>query len=734
MASLAMFSHNWAWAQSTAVGEAVESQALEEVVVTAEKRATNLQSTALAMSAISGDELRSRQVTDVQALSQTVPGVDFADLQGQARISIRGVTWDNLHTGDESPVAYYVDGIYVARPAAVMPTFFDVDRVEVVRGPQGTLYGRNATGGVVNVITGDPTDTPHGFLNLTAGNYAAVTAEGAVSGPLASGVSGRIAFQTVNHDGYGVDTTNQLPVEDQHTQAMRGKLRFKLADNFDVLVSADYMHEKDHADAYHYLGPGKAGVVPLGVARGGVIDSDPRDLASDGGPLNDRTFWGAMADAHLKLGSVDIRSITGYRHSFYQTTSDTDMTSTPISTFIQYEDSRQYSQELRFSGGLAGGDWLLGAYYFNESLYGINASNLTASLLSPTGATSPLLVGSDPGGRLTTKAYAAFGQYRYPFTERLAATVGGRYSDEQKGVNDFSFSDFVDPATGQVVFPPFPPNATANRQVASTTFTSFTPKAGLEYQANGRTFLYASYSQGFKSGGYNLGAIAPPFKPARVTQYELGGKIDWLRDVLRTNVAVFYSKYDNMQVNILIPVDGLPRGFLENAANSHIKGAELEVVAVPTRHLRLDLSYAYLDARYVTFSSIDAANTQLGLQNLSGHRLIQAPPYTVNLAATYTVPTRVGDFSLRGEGRWEGRVYFTPFQDPIESRPPHQIYNAYLDYVDTSGAWTSSLFVRNVANKTIITYAYIGASLLGYPLSGAVDPPRTFGASLAYHF
>jgi iron complex outermembrane receptor protein len=707
-----------------------DSTALQEVVVTAERRQTNAQTTPLALTAITGTDLRDRHITDMQSLAGAVPNVDFGNLFGAARIAIRGISWDNQHIGEEGVVAYSVDGVYVSRPAAIPLTFFDVDRVEVVRGPQGTLYGRNATAGAVNVITADPTDTPSGYLSVDVGNYNTANTTGAVSGPISSTVSGRIAFQTNNHSGYGTNFANNLPVDDANTRAVRGKLKLAPSKNITAILSAEYSSENDHTDGLSIIGldPRSTGLV--GVAVGGhAVTNNPHDMDEDAGPLTQRWFFATSADVDVKLGSLDFRSITGYRGSSVNTLMDQDYTSARLVVFYQMERAHQITQEFRLSRQYDRGDWLVGAYYYNQRLWGGNSIGLAPAFLNITG-TTVLKQGLYRVGALDTDAYAVFGQARYKLTDRLALSVGARESWERAHVDEFLGTDLVNNYSG----PSFTPPVGATSQVSSQTWNAFTPKATLEYRAARTVLLYATYAQGFKSGGFNLGVPQPAYNPEKLTDYEAGIKADWAGGRVRTNVSGFWYNYKNLQVNVDQLVGGIPAALLINAPAARIRGVEAEIIALPAGGLRLELSGSALDAKYLTLSAIDPNRVNLGLQNLSGRRLLQAPPYTVNTAAEYTWLASVGKISLRGEAQWEGRVYFTSFNTAEESRAPYDLLNAYLNYATLSGNWTAQAYIRNIQNRTIVGTAFLAPASAGYPLVGSVFPPRTFGIELGYRF
>ncbi|MCC7266861.1 MAG: TonB-dependent receptor [Caulobacteraceae bacterium] len=512
-----------------ATGAAAQARAgdgalIEELVVTAEKRETNLQTTALAVSAVSGEQLQRQQVTSVEALAQLLPNVNFGATTGNARIAIRGIGFDNSTVGGEGRVAYHLDGVYVSRPAAALGALYDIERIEVLRGPQGTLYGRNATGGAINVIGRDPGAAMNGYLTGTVGSYELFKVEGAIGGPIADTVGFRLAFQTHDHDGYGRNITNGLPVDDMQTRAVKGRLVFEPSERLRVTLSGDYMTEQDHAYSFHLFGPGSLpepvqglpGAPLKGLVTGGRVATDPRDSAADIGPGNDREFYGFAAHVETKIAGFEVTSITGLRRSEFRVVSDLDATSAPLTYYDQEERSDTFSQELRVSRDWGGGDLMIGAYYFDEDLFGGTRIPLDRLVLAP--PPLPLPSGLRQGffgmGYIDTKAYAVFGHVRLRLGEAFAIRLGGRYSDEKKSIDEANKIDPVTPWPPYVaIFPSTPPGA---RRQTSASWSDFNPSVTLEYRPSEDLFLYATYSEGFKSGGYNLGNLQPPSREQHI--------------------------------------------------------------------------------------------------------------------------------------------------------------------------------------------------------------------------
>lgn len=752
--------------------------AIEEVTVTAQKVSSNIQQTPIAMSAISGDALADRQIADVEGLMQSLPNVDFGVSLGTARLAIRGIGFDNIAGGNEGRIAFHEDGAYYSRPASVLTGFYDVERIEVLRGPQGTLYGRNATGGVVNVITRDPGSSPNGYFTVTGGNYDQVRTEGAVGGPLSDKFSGRIAFQTENRDGYGKNEVTGTAVDDKDTRAIRGKLRFDPTDDLRITLEGDLMKENDHANGYvffqHYpistpasaLYPNPVSPQPLtGELFGGVSPVHARDTAGDTDTDNDRKFSGFNGTINYSFGSLDFTSITSVRRSNLTVVSDIDQTSLPIAVIQQDENSRQWSEEFRVQQNFDRGEWLLGAYYFNERLDTGNRVAENASILPffrtwdpnvacPAGVphTAPvprrpctaadlsanMVQGFGQYGFLDTKASALFGNLHYKLTDQWGARLGLRYSGENKAVDEVNSTNFTTswpPFVSINPFPPAPPPAgpanTYRVQDTDKSYYSLTPTATVDYQYSGDLYLYATYSEGFKSGGFNIGGVQPAFDPEKIKDYEIGAKADWLDRRLRTNASIFYYDYKDIQANTIAGTQLV----IFNVPGATVKGAEFEIEAAPIDELRLEANLAWLDSEYKgPFSTVDSARAWLGPIDITGNQLTQAPKRSANFAAQYTWTIPYGELTLRGETQYKDRVYFSVFNLSDVSQPAYWSSNAFLNFATNDKAWSASLFVRNIEDKLVRVAENVSPAFWGTPVYGAFAPPRTYGLELGYHF
>lgn len=742
---------------SGAASQAVSAGPTEvgDIVVTAQKRSESLQRVPLAITAVTGAELARGQIHDLQGVAQSVPNLNFGQQLGEAKIALRGIGLENISAGAEGSIAFHLDGVFLSRSITALASFYDVQQVEVLRGPQGTLYGRNATGGAININTREPTQKLSGYLSLTAGNYGRITAEGAVSGALVPDLLAvRIAFQTQNHDGYGINTATGNRIDDLNSRAIRGTLLFTPTDRLSVNVKADYFHDNDHAGGYHPLGGGGFSapgvpIIPIGLRLGATFPTSIRDLSNDADPTNFLEFWGVSGKVSYDLSdNVQVSSLTAYRSTSNNSFTDLDGTRLFLTKQIVAEKATQFSEELQLSGKSDRFNWLLGFFYFHEKDNGVDADPFDPGSTLGFGTPGFIVAGYRAGGFIKTDALAGFGQASYEIVSKLRLTLGARYSTELKTDHDeFAFDVTNAYVPGTLATPQF----TADR---NKRFNSFTPRVALDYQATPDLLLYASWSKGFKSGTYNLGSLQPPVQPEKISAFEGGIKSRLFDRRLRMNLAGFYYDYKDLQIGKVVNAQPL----LENAATATIYGLEVELQAQVTPRFELNANGSWLHARFNRYVSADPArpfgdsstfvdasgNYLPGATaatpgatpafNLSGNSLSQSPNFTAFVGAQYGIPSRLGQFTLRGEVAWRDRVYFTPFNLPYVSQAPNTRLNAFINWIADDEHWTGSLFVKNLTNKTVISNAIVSSAIVGFPINGYLEEPRTYGITLGYKF
>jgi iron complex outermembrane receptor protein len=677
---------------------------LEEVIVTATKSgATQMQKTAIAMSAVTAADVERSGLTNVKDLVQFTPSLQAPQNNVFAQIYIRGIGSNNIFNGSDPSSTVQVDGVYIARPFAQFGNFLDVERVEVLRGPQGTLYGRNSVGGTINVISRAPSETLTGRVQLVAGNYGIVQEQAYVSGPIvADKVLFSVAQNYLRHDPFRENITpGGNDVDSQDQGSVRAQLLVRPTDRIEATTRVDLTY----AD-YSPMGYAKI-LRPYDAATNSILgDYSKVALNSVGSGLV--TTGGVAEEVNVRLdGGMSFKSITAYRRNTTKTFTDTDSTDRPITYSLTGERQSQFSQEFNLSGKTDRLDYVLGLYYLNEK---IRTNSIISQLVAGT------YTGIFPSSLVN--AYAVYAQGSYHFTDRLSAIVGGRYSTEEKIFNG---------NVGSYVAATRLPNGRAPTIYRGKgEYEAFTPKIGLDYRFTDRIFGYASATRGFKSGGFNqtstTAAASLGFAPEKLWSYEAGLKTEWLDRRLRLNGTVFHYDYTDLQVqNFITP--GVTD--ISNAATAKVDGVELEAAAKPTQNLSLTANLAYLDARYDYFPRASGAG---GVTiDASGNRLSASPEWSGNLVAQYDWPLATGAvISLRGEAFYQSRSYFVASNDPLQSQGAYSLFNGSLTYSFPDNRTQIALWGRNLGDEQYVT----GTATISPVVSGRPGEPRTFGVRI----
>lgn len=678
--------------------------AFADIVVTAQKRSESIQDIPLAVSAVSSNELSRMRITTATELGAVVPNLNIQDSNGRVQIYLRGVGNNFLGLGTESNVAYHFNGTYVARPRAQVASFFDVERIEVVRGPQGDLYGRNATGGSINVISRKPTEEFTADASFSVGNYAQKRVEVGVGGAIVPDkIAVRAAGYFVDRDGFGENEVTGNDVNDRNEKAARLTVNITPSEAFSVELIGDYFYGKDSSTAVHQNGRGLPGVPTLSETLGD-LPSSIWNINSALDPQRDLTVWGVQGTASLDLSeAVSLKMITAYRESNFDVLDDLTGNNPTLQRSTQKEDQHQFSNELQL---LASGDrWnlIVGGYYFTEDVSGF--ANITIF-----GGPAQF----DQRGSAKTKAYAAFANGSYELVDKLKLVLGARYSEEERRST----------GSGTFGFPPAIP--TGGKQ----NFSAFTPKVTLQYEPTPNLSLYAGASKGFKSGGFTIGAPGPAVNPETLWSYEAGVKAQMFDRRLTANMAAFWYDYSQMVVTRIVGAQTID----ENAGKATIKGLEFELTARPIDNLRIDASLGLLDAKFDRYLSADPLNLAGGVISLAGNRLPGTSEYTGRLGAVYDIP--IGDaqkVSLGADMTFNGDTYFDPFEHRTAYQPAYELYNANVTF-DSGGAWSLTAWVHNLTDETIISSEAVSADFLGYPRLSYLRDPRTYGVDLKLRF
>lgn len=703
-----------------------EGAVLEDIVVTATRSSESLSRVGASVTAIGGDAIGAGGITEIRSLAAAVPNLSIGDQFGVNRAFIRGIGLTSIDLGADGAVAFLQDGALIARPAAQLAGFYDVERVEVLRGPQGTLYGRGATAGAINIITKRPTAELGGYVNATYGNYNAVMIEGAVGGPIAGDkVMVRIGGKYDRRDGYGINQATGNDIDNRDAWAVRGSVLFAPTEDVDLLVSGEYFKEDDNNYAFHYFGPTVAPENALGGILGGEtiisrsrrlgVQPNFRDIVSDQEPLNKRDGHSVVATLNWRPGDLDLKSITAYRK--FTRFNRTDLDASDVWMFGQNnydEQSATFSQEFIGTWKSDKVDLLFGATYFNEKLFGsVRVPLVNLGILFGLPANTFDSQNYLQQGTVYIDAYGVYGQASYKVTDALKLTAGIRYSyEKRRGVGTFDF-------LGQV---------STDKEKG---WGAWTPTFGVNYQASDNTLLYATVTRGFKSGVINVGSQNAVINPEYVWGYEAGIKTTALDNTLSASIAGFYMDYSDLQVGF-VGADSVVTTV--NAASARNYGVEIELRARPTTGLTFEIFGTYLNAKYTEFVSGDYRQG-FKLVDLSGNRLSNAPEFSVRVAGSYDIPVgETGTLNLRADLNFQDKVSFTEFNNSDAVQPAVATVNAGVRFTAPNDRWSIDIWGRNLTNEFIITNNIITAPLFNSVRVGSIAPPRTFGATLGFNF
>lgn len=680
---------------------------LESVKVTATKSGvTDIQFTPLAVTAFGSTELNETAIETVEQLAGVAPGLTVSQNTGFAQVTIRGIGTNAVFAGADPSSTVHLDDVYLARPAMVLSDFLDIERVEVLRGPQGTLYGRNSVGGTINIISRQPTNQLETSARFTVGNYAKLQVDGSVSGPIVKDkVMGRIAVLRGVRDGFVEDLNHpDDPLGGQDSLAVRGQLRFVFGGQHQFLLEGDYANADPVPLSYSKL-----------VFDNGVFPIDnPDDLHevrhSNVGE-SESTQAGGFARLAMRLSDgVTLNSLTSYRKFDYDLFFDSDMSELTLLTSKINERQWQISEEATLVGDSPKVNWVSGVFYFRER--DRQPTRLRVF---------PQRVDNKVTPTVESDSWAAFGQATFRLTDRLSLTGGLRYTREDKEI-DTSGGLF---RLGTNI-PAVP--ATIYAFTDSISFNAWTPKAAVEFQGTEDILTYFSVTRGFKSGGFNFTAPEPGrgYDPEFALSYEGGLKTSLADGRFRLNTAVFYNDYTDLQVQSFIRpaiVD------ITNAASATLRGVEVETEAAPSRRFQVAASLIYLNATYDEYIAVGAGALTL---DAAGNRLNNAPEWSGRVSANYNVPTGgLGHISLGAVVTWQSRVFFTAFNDDVETQDAYGLLHLHAGFVSANDWWEVGFYGRNVTDKGYIT----GTGSFPPPgVGGRPGDRRTFGMQLRFRY
>lgn len=691
---------------ATLVGSAAAQDdfRIEEITVTATKMGeTSLQDTPLAITAFTSELMDRTGIREIRDLMTMTPNLNVAQNAAFAQVYIRGIGSNNIFAGADPSSTIHIDGVYIARPASYFASFLDVERVEVLRGPQGTLYGRNSVGGTINVVSRKPSNEFQAKVQTTIGSQDLMQAEGYVSGPLVEDkVAASVSVMRSKRDGY---FENIVPgaraVDDEDMWSGRVQFRVTPSDRLDITLRGDYMQDDGQTVGNVKL------LLPWAPLEDSILD-DKHKVALDAPGFMKRKNRGVSAEIIYDISDyAALTSISAYRKNLLDAAADTDATSDSRQITEQYEKQDQISQELNLSGKWDRLGYVGGLYYFQEDILAdAFVNNLIAG------------VRGNPNPSVDTEAWAAFTQATYDVTEQLSLTAGIRYTEETKKF-DQNFTVFQI-GTGNILVGPV-------QYSLEETYKAWTPKFGIEFRPTEEVMVYASATRGFKSGGFNFASqnANQGYDPEFLWSYEAGVKSDLFDRRLRVNATAFYYDYTNLQVQSFLTPGVID---ITNAADAKVKGFEVELIARPVQGLDIGATLAHLDATYKNYPEAPVTG---GVFDASGNRLSSAPKWNYSLYGQYTFDIAdAGEIFVRGEYAHRSRQFFTVVNDDLQTQGSYGLLNASVGYGTEDGNWQIIGYGRNLTNEE---YIVSSGSFTARP-AGRPGAPRTYGVRLLYKY
>jgi iron complex outermembrane receptor protein len=725
---------------------------LEEVVVTARKREENLQQTPISVAAFSAAALEARQITNIADLGKFTPNLSFeqgANVSGASfavTTFIRGVGQTDFNLTIDPGVGLYVDGVYVSRSVGALLDTMDVQSVQVLRGPQGTLFGKNTIGGAVVMTSNRPARDFGALAEITTGTDSRADARAMLNLPINDSMAIRATVSRQNRDGYVRRLSDSGTMGDRNTLAGRVQLLIEPAGRFEALISADYTRSReeglpsiliaanplgDFASFHNFVVAGASCAVnpfaPLPECYNAQwLTGDEYSTHSTSTNRSDLDLWGIAATLSWDFDSVQVKSISAYRELESHFDIDTDGSPLPIANSFNDYSQEQFSQELQLTGRAFDDrlKWLGGLYYLREQ--GADRNYLTFSIASFLS-----------GGLIDNDSYAAFSQLTYEVTERMSLTLGGRYTREKKGFlpdqvikEDNTGGSMLALSALLIPDPQLNPNGDRILPPVEGTRTSneFTPSITVDYRLATDVFGYASYSRGFKSGGFTQRvfpplATVPDFGPEYVTSYEAGIKSELFDRRLRLNGAVYLTNYDDLQISILSGAAPTTR----NAGKARIKGFELELEGAPASWLRITAGVGYTDAYYLEVSPL-AVDVALD------SKLPNAPKWTATSGVTADVyQWEAGTLKLRGDWSYKGDHYKSADNSPYLRQSGVSLVNLSSRFETANGHWSATVGVTNLTDRKYLLSGldqYLSVGLV----EGTYARPREWFLSLRYDY
>lgn len=734
-------------AQASIVSDAAAtSEAITTVIVTAQRRAEKIQDVPSSITALTGDDLSDAGVgRSANEVLKFIPNASAGTIgHGRPRWWIRGVGTGTQGLDSPSPVGLYLDDVYIDNASATGFPLFDLERVEVLRGPQGTLWGKNTTGGAIAFVSKKPSFTPEGYAKIDYGSYNDKIFEGAASGAIAEDwLAARASFHYEDRDG---------PFDNRHTgkdegggRDAAGRVQFlaRITPNLDALLNVHFRNYRLDGNSATVVGSGPGGQY-FDIGGLSYTPSNDREHISSNAPTQaDTTQNGALLTLNWQLGSLALTSISAYEEFRANSLADGDNTPFEFSRTWSDQRSEQLSQELRLASPATDRlNWVAGLHYFTTHISSDSSTATLPTVVRPNGAYA------NSRYSYHDDSFAAFGNATFDVTPSLRLNGGLRWTTERKDIDLLRIGNvagavtFSDPAEwwrAGSVSSALEPKATQDSRDNWNDWTwDFTPS----YKFGEDILVYARYAKGFRSGGYNTSATQQAgvnvLEPETLTSYEIGAKTSWFNNRLIANASAFHYVYEDIQINVVTTLNGAPNSQLVNARRGLGDGVELELTGRPVRNLLVKLSGGYLDARFDDFPVSTTVNGAPAVVNYEGNRFVRSPKWSGVLNAEYAQPLANGDSIVIGtDWNTQSRSYFfvNDQTNPNLQQGGYTTGTLRLSYVTASDKLTVTAYVNNLTDAQ-----YKNHTLPGLTGPGAPNPnqnaivywnePRTYGLSL----
>ncbi len=695
---------------------------LDDIIVTATRREANVQDIPIAVTALSGDRLIASGVRSSIDLANVTPGLQFTDPGGSpvaGLISIRGVSQNDFAGHIEPANAYYIDEVYQPSNASSVQQLYDVARVEVLKGPQGTLFGRNATGGLIHVITNQPTDTLDGFIDLTIGSYDQVRVEGAIGGPLSDTVSARVSFLRDRHDGY-IRNAIGPDINEDDTIAARAQLRIDATPDLRINLFADIYKIRPVTTGGAQItaaAPDADGLgqpLPPGTPTGfGYVDADGDPYTGEfdfAGRFTRRT-WTIGGRINYSFGDLTLASLTSYQELDSEYAADNDFSPFPIGIFQQNARARHFTQELRLIEDAGQFRWTVGLYYLSIRGDYFQGFDLPAFASYPRADYS-----------VDTQSYSAFAQGEYDLSDQLSVTAGLRVTRDEK---DYSYLETCD---GPLCAVFIAPGSLAANGLTTDSHgeTGWSGRLSLNWTPGPGTLLYASINRGYKAFNYNAGFVGQAplsgfrFDGENLMAYEIGAKLELFDRRVRFNSAAFYYDYSDYQA-----FDQRGFNFTLFNTSASIYGADFELSVNPGAGFQFGAGLSLLDTK--------VEDVPIGA-NLVDRQAPQAPDYTLNLNASHALRTSFGRITTSINASYTDEFYAQLTNAPVTLIPGGWLVNGRISLRTLNNRLDISVFANNLFDRAQKTF---GFDVSGPPLGGAYGTftrPRWIGGQVRFNF